>query len=215
MSIAGIGERRERGADRRRIDQRQIALHIDDGVVPPLRIEPASPPRGCGRSRRDGRARSAPPCRRPLRPPRRSRRSAQATTTGPTPAATRAAPDMHDHRRAGDIGERLARQPRRGQAGRNDEDGVAASCLLRSRTVGVPATSVTLNCGVMPHSDERSAAGSRAIVALEAIFRLSCQRKLAFLPRRQSAATDPPCARHYSKGPPMSISSSTRSRRRS
>ena len=34
-----------------------------------------------------------------------------ATTTGPMPAACGAAQDMHDHRLARDIGERLAGQP--------------------------------------------------------------------------------------------------------
>ena len=34
------------------------------------------------------------------------------------------APDMHDHRRPGDIGQGLAGQPRRGEPGGNDDDRV-------------------------------------------------------------------------------------------
>ena len=35
----------------------------------------------------------------------------------------RAPPDMHDHRRAVDVGERLARQPGRAEAGGNEDKG--------------------------------------------------------------------------------------------
>ena len=45
-----------------------------------------------------------------------------ATTTRPTPASHGAPPDMHDHRLAGDVGERLAGQPRRRQAGGDEDD---------------------------------------------------------------------------------------------
>ena len=38
----------------------------------------------------------------------------------------RAAQHVHDHRLAGDIGERLARQPGRGHAGRDEDEDVSA-----------------------------------------------------------------------------------------
>ncbi len=44
----------------------------------------------------------------------------------------RAAHDMHDHRLAGDIGERLARQPGRGHAGGNEDQDIGhrgSACL--------------------------------------------------------------------------------------
>ena len=45
-----------------------------------------------------------------------------ATTTRPTPASHGPAPDMDDHRLAGDVGQRLARQAGRGHAGRDEDD---------------------------------------------------------------------------------------------
>ena len=39
MSTAGSAQRRQRRADRGGIDQRQIALQIDDDIVAPLGIE--------------------------------------------------------------------------------------------------------------------------------------------------------------------------------
>ena len=48
-----------------------------------------------------------------------------ATTTGPIPAASALAQHVHDHRQAGDVGERLARQPARRHAGGNEDEDVA------------------------------------------------------------------------------------------
>ena len=39
----------------------------------------------------------------------------------------RAPQDVHDHRRAGDVGERLARQPGRGHPGGNDDEDVVSA----------------------------------------------------------------------------------------
>ena len=50
-----------------------------------------------------------------------------ATTTAPAPAAFGAPQHMHDHRRAGDVGQRLAGQPGRGHPGRNHDENVGSA----------------------------------------------------------------------------------------
>ncbi len=104
-------------------DGGQVALQVDDGVEPAVRDRAPAAPRTPGRSPRHGRPASSPP---------RSRRGATAsaisvlsvaTTTRPSAALGRAAGDMHDHRLAGDVGQRLARQARGSHAGGNDDDG--------------------------------------------------------------------------------------------
>ncbi len=57
------------------------------------------------------------------RPLRRLLGVSVATTTRPSPLSAARARDMDDHRHAGDVGQRLARQPRRGHAG-GDQDEV-------------------------------------------------------------------------------------------
>ena len=60
------------------------------------------------------------------------RASSAATTTRAAPDCARALRDAHDHRQAADVGQRLARQPRRGQP-RRDQDVEAHASALRPR----------------------------------------------------------------------------------
>ena len=113
-SASGRSEARWRGVDRR-----QVALHVDDDVVTPFRIE--------RRERLEDavRARGVVGPRQHRPPPAASTASAisresAATATGPIPASRRAARHARSSA-AGDIGERLARKTRRRHA-RRDED---------------------------------------------------------------------------------------------
>jgi len=69
-------------------------------------------------------------------------RSAAATTTRPRPASRRPAPDLNDHRRAADVGQRLSRQTGRGHAGGNHNQRIAGhrhSSIASSFPVTRPA----------------------------------------------------------------------------
>jgi len=66
---------------------------------------------------------------------------------GPDLSRDRMPPDMQDHRRSGDVGERLSRQPRRGEPGRDQDDGafrgggmVHAEQFGGMRRVNMPAS---------------------------------------------------------------------------
>ena len=54
---------------------------------------------------------------------RRRLRVSVATTTRPSPLSAARRGDLHDHRQAGDVGQRLARQAGRGHAGRDQDQG--------------------------------------------------------------------------------------------
>ena len=105
-------------------NRRKVALHVDHHVVAPVRDRACRSPRKCGRSRRDGRAASSPPRR-----PNRSSAAAisaesAATATGPMTGGKRPLHDARDHRPPADVGERLVRQARGGEARRDDDDRV-------------------------------------------------------------------------------------------
>ncbi len=115
-------EQRGHRAHQRRLEQRLVALHVDDDlVVGQAQRAAASASRSVpvGWSARvmqrghavrgDGVA---------------TRASSVATTTRAAPLALRALGDAHDHRLAGDVGERLAGQARR-RVARGNEDGEA------------------------------------------------------------------------------------------
>ena len=124
MSASVSASARQRDADRGGIEHRHVALDIDDGVMGPLRVERRE--RGvdavrAGRQRRvghDGASAGA-----------LDRLGDLAVAAGDDDRAAiggdRQAPDMHDHRRPGDLGQRLARQPARGEPRRYQQNGVA------------------------------------------------------------------------------------------
>ena len=56
-----------------------------------------------------------------------------ATTTGPIPAASARAQHMHDHRLAGDVGQRLAGQAGRGHARRDERSATSPPCSCADR----------------------------------------------------------------------------------
>ena len=115
-------ERLEHAADRRRLQGRQIALQIDHarkaplGVDPPERLEDPVGARGqIGIGQHAGAA---------MRLDRLGdRRLAAGHDHGADLRLARAAPDLDDHRRAADLGERLVGQARGAQARRNHDDG--------------------------------------------------------------------------------------------
>ena len=120
-----IGERRERGARCRPGSmRRQVALHVDDDVVrgrPDRRMPSASKMRSEPETW-SARVMTA-------RPPAFSTAAAMASRIGrdhhrADPGRLGAPQHMHDHRHAGDIGQRLAGQPGRGHAGRNQDQDV-------------------------------------------------------------------------------------------
>ena len=87
MSTAGSASGASAARDGRRVDGRQVALHVDHGIVPALADRPPAAPRRCGRNRRDAPAGSAWPCRRRPRTASAISGSAQATRTGPISAS--------------------------------------------------------------------------------------------------------------------------------
>ena len=108
MSMSGSASAVERDADRRRVEHRQVALHVDHRVVRAARVERGDrrvDAVGAGRQLGVGHHRPAAG--------RLDRLGDLAVAAGdddrPDPGRDRAAPDMHDHRRAGDLGERLVR----------------------------------------------------------------------------------------------------------
>ena len=206
----GIGQRRERGADRSRLDQRQIALHIDDDIVLPRRIEQ--------RQRLEdavGARGMIGPRQHRLAARRFDRRGDLALGAGddhrPERGLARAAPDMHDHRRAADVGERLAGQPRRGHARGNDEHRIGH---LRRATAGHWSREqgwcggcerdLSYKRGVMPHETGAEPRNRRANLAPHYIsFELPGENWLFCRPTtvtRQSA-----CARRFPEGSLMSF----------
>ena len=134
MSTAGSASGASAARDVGRREGRQVALHVDDDVraaLPDRRSASAS------KMRSEPEAWSARVMT--ARPPAFSTQAAiasesVATTTGPMPAASRAPQHVHDHRLAGDVGERLAGQPGRGHAGRDEDQDVARpfDAIIRS-----------------------------------------------------------------------------------
>ena len=106
----GVGERQKRGADRRGLDGRQVALHVDDDFGAPLRIDLAERLEdavGAGGviGRRHHRAAAG------LIHSRGDFRRVGGDHNRADIGGLRAAQDMHDHWLAGDIGKRFAREP--------------------------------------------------------------------------------------------------------
>ena len=104
----GFAERRQRDADRGGIEHRHVALDIDDGVMGPPRIERRErrvDAVRAGRQRRIGHHGASAGAL--------DRFGDLAVGAGDDDRAAiggdRQAPDMHDHRRAGDVGQRLVR----------------------------------------------------------------------------------------------------------
>jgi len=119
----GIGEREAGDLHRGGVEQRQIALHVDYRVVLAVRIEP---PNRFGDAVGAGRVARIGHHRLPARALDRfgNRMVAAGDDNRPDSGRHRAAPDMDDHRRPADIGERLSRQPRRRQSRRDQDDRV-------------------------------------------------------------------------------------------
>jgi hypothetical protein len=136
MSTACVLERPERRGDDAGIDGRQVALHIDDGfdLAPGIeRDQRLVDAVGAGfviHARHHGLETM------------RAHRFGHALRVGrhhhPAKAGLGgAAGDMDDHRRAGDVGQRLARQAGRGHAGRDqDQRGHFASARRLERGQG-------------------------------------------------------------------------------
>ncbi len=118
-----IGQRRQHGAQVDRRDTRQIALQVDHDVVPPLRIQFRQRrvhPVGAARQRRIGQHRDAARRAHRVGDLRIAAGHGDRADIRLPPAVQH----MHDHRPAMDVGQRLARQPRGGHAGGNDDDWV-------------------------------------------------------------------------------------------
>ncbi len=135
-----IGEPGERDAHRRRVEQRQIALHVYHRVV-----------RAAGVQARDRLMDAVRAGRQPRigqhRPPTGGDdrfgdfRVAAGDDDRPRFGRNRPAPDMDDHRGPADQRQRLARKPRRGQACRNENDrvrrgGSGHGCSIAGSWVG-------------------------------------------------------------------------------
>ena len=134
----GVGERQERRADRRGLDRRQVALHVDDDFGAALRIDLAERLEdavGAGGVIRRGHHRAAAGLIHSRGDFRRVGRDHDRADIG----GLRAAQDMHDHRLAGDIGKRFAREPGRGHAGGNQDENIghrAGGCLYGLQDTG-------------------------------------------------------------------------------
>jgi hypothetical protein len=125
-----LGERMREAADEIGRDQRLVALDVDDQLV-------------VGQGERLGRLREAVGARGMVGAGHdgiaavRARRGGDALVVGRDPhrgraALPRALGDAHHHRLAGDVGERLARQPAR-RVARGNEDGEAEQPRHRRR----------------------------------------------------------------------------------
>ena len=111
----------QRCAHGRGVDGRQVALDVDDDVLAPFRVEYSQGLEnsvGTGRvvgPRHDGAAAD--------RFDRLDdRQIVRGHQHGPHIRLDRPAPDVHDHRLAMNVGQRLARQAARGEARRNEDD---------------------------------------------------------------------------------------------
>ncbi len=128
MSVSGSAEPGKRDANRRRIEHRQVALHVDDGVVGAIGVELRDrrlDAVGAGRQLRIGHHRAPAG--------RFDRIGDRPVAAGDDDRAELggdgAAPDMNDHRHPADVGERLAGQPRRGEPGGDQDDRVVVARL--------------------------------------------------------------------------------------
>jgi len=128
-----IGQRQDRGRDGARVDGRQITLHVDDDVVAAVRVQDlegfedavrAGGVVGAGEHRLPAGARHR------LGDGRRVRGHGDRAEAG----LDGAAPDMHDHGLAADIGERLVGQARRGKARGDEDDRVGHGAQRRFRS---------------------------------------------------------------------------------
>ena len=125
MSTAGSSSGARQARTRSFLDRRQVALNVDDSRRRRRRDRRRRAPRRCGRTRTDGRRGSCtarPPAASTARGPRAGRRSPRPPARAS--ASMRPSPDVHDHRLAADVGERLARQPGRSHARGNENDGL-------------------------------------------------------------------------------------------
>jgi hypothetical protein len=90
MSTAGIVHQSSRLLDDRRIERRQIALHIDDDLHLPRRIEGLQGFKNAIRARGVIRRASSPPCRHGIGPPSSNLGLLSVATTGSPRPASRA-----------------------------------------------------------------------------------------------------------------------------
>ena len=129
-----IVERHQRRRDVGRRDRRQIALHIDDDSHPAFWIDHTERlENAIGAGRVIGPGHDGPPAGL------LHRRGDDLVVAGYHDWAELgrlgASEHLHDHRQAGDIGQRLAGQPGRGHAGRDEDEDVVG----RHRKAAVPA----------------------------------------------------------------------------
>ena len=118
-----VSETGDGGANRGRVQQRKVALQIDDRVVSAAGVETHDrlvDAVGAGGL--------APICHHGTPSDLLDRVGNGAVAAGnnnrPDLGGDGAPPDMDDHWRSGDVGERFARQTRCGEAGGNDDDRV-------------------------------------------------------------------------------------------
>ncbi len=117
--------------DQRGVEQRLVALHVDDDLV----VGEAQQLRGLGQAVG---ARRVIGARHARRDAVRDDRIAHALVVGGDDDARRAACQRalghaHDHRLAGDVGQRLARQARRRVARRNQDGEIVQQALGHAR----------------------------------------------------------------------------------
>ena len=194
MSTAASASGCQHGAHGGRIERRQVALDVDDGIVAAVgidqlhRLEDAVGARGMVRPRQHGLAAGRPDGID-------DRQLAAGHEHRADGGLDRPPPDMHDHGLAVDIGQRLVGQAGRGQAGGNDDDRLArrsgSQDELQQGLRHIAARPVDL-----PRRQEgdKGFADWGRIVAL-------CARKEATRPRSSSFGCHPgesPCP--YSRG---------------
>ena len=132
MSTAGSASGASAGADVGGRERRQVALHVDDDAGAALRVgaaqrlEDAVGAGGVVGARHHG----APPAG--LFDGGRDRRRIGRDHDRPDVGLLRAPHHADDHRHAADIGQRLARQPRRGHAGRDQDQNVVVGHWMPS-----------------------------------------------------------------------------------
>ncbi len=119
----GLGQGLQNRAQHVRIDDRQVALQVDDDVVASLGIVALDGlMHAVGAGGEPGVGHHRPPAGALDR--LGDRRIGAGDDDRPEAGLHGAAPDVHDHRLAGDLGQRLVGQPRGGEPGGDDDDGM-------------------------------------------------------------------------------------------
>jgi hypothetical protein len=124
-----VGKWGDRSRDGCRIDRRQVALHVHDHVVPPLRVElfhSLEDAVGAGRMVSPGHDRLPAGARHGLSDLGRIGRDRHR----PDPRFHRPAPHVDDHGLASDVGQRLVGQARCGHTGRDEDEGVGHDAIF-------------------------------------------------------------------------------------